>query len=83
MTNKEALAEFKIGCDYCREFRSSSKCSMCENKNAKEALEKQMPKKVIVSVHRVGFCPNCKGSVWQNVHESKYCFRCGQKLYWG
>ena len=54
-----------------------------------EALEKQIPKQVkkirhetilgyAVTVH----CPFCGGSVWQNADESKYCFRCGQKLDW-
>lgn len=46
-------------------------------------LEKQIPKKVIKSPYNVKFCPVCKGSVWQNRDESKYCFRCGQKIYWG
>ena len=46
------------------------------------ALEKQIPKKVIRSIYNVRFCPICKGSVWQNKDESKYCFRCGQALKW-
>ena len=54
-----------------------------------KSLEKQIPKQVkkvrhetilgyAVTVH----CPFCGGSVWQNADESKYCFRCGQKLDW-
>lgn len=46
------------------------------------ALEKQMPRKVIRSIYNVRFCPICQGSVWQNRYECKYCFRCGQALKW-
>ena len=51
-------------------------------KKALELFEKQMPRKVIRSIYHVRFCPICKGSVWQNRDESKYCFRCGQALDW-
>lgn len=49
-----------------------------------EALEKQIPKKVIFDKYRLNdeyLCPNCdmrywrKGGVW-------HCIRCGQKLDW-
>lgn len=30
----------------------------------------------------VYFCPRCDSTVWQIKLESKYCFRCGQKLDW-
>ena len=46
------------------------------------ALEKQLPKKVTKNGYGVSFCPVCRGSVWQNRDESKYCFRCGQVLDW-
>jgi hypothetical protein len=54
-----------------------------------EALEKQIPKQVkAVTVQgktrnyiRI-YCPVCGGSIWKNTDESKYCFRCGQKLDW-
>ena len=51
-------------------------------KKALELFEKQTPRKVIRSIYNVRFCPICKGSVWQNRYESKYCFRCGQALKW-
>lgn len=47
-----------------------------------EACEKQVAQKVDISPYNIKFCPVCKGSVWQIKHESKYCFRCGQKIYW-
>lgn len=54
-----------------------------------ESLEKQIPKQVkkvrqetILGYAVIVHCPNCGGSVWQNADESKYCFRCGQKLDW-
>lgn len=39
-------------------------------------------KKVEDNGHNVYFCPSCGGSVWQIKAESKFCFRCGQKLDW-
>lgn len=39
-------------------------------------------KKVEDNGRNVYFCPNCGGSVWQIKAESKFCFRCGQKLDW-
>lgn len=39
-------------------------------------------KKVEDNGHNVHFCPSCGGSVWQIKAESKFCFRCGQKLDW-
>ena len=51
-------------------------------KQAIKALEKQIPKLVDKNLHNVAFCPSCNGSVWQISDDSKYCFRCGQKLDW-
>ena len=34
----------------------------------------------IINDHNIGFCPKCKGSLWQNNDECNYCFRCGQKI---
>ena len=28
----------------------------------------------------IAFCPTCKGALWQNRDETKYCFRCGQRV---
>ena len=58
--------------------------TLCEAVDtAIEALEKQIPKKIIKSSFSVAFCPSCEKSVWQNKDESQYCFRCGQALKWG
>ena len=38
--------------------------------------------KVINNGYGVHFCDNCNGTVWQNVDESHYCFRCGSLLDW-
>ena len=40
------------------------------------------PIKVTKSLYNIAFCPKCNGSVWQNKDESKFCFRCGQKISW-
>lgn len=45
-------------------------------------LKKDEPNLVEFNKYNVPFCPSCKGSVWQVQEESKYCFRCGQKLKW-
>ena len=48
----------------------------------KEALEKQIPKKVEVIDKNYGIytCPTCGESVRHMVY--KYCCRCGQELDW-
>jgi hypothetical protein len=61
--------------EYCKGY-------ILEEFKQDEMLEKQIPKKVFDNGYEVYFCPNCKGSVWQIKDESKYCFRCGQKLQW-
>lgn len=60
--------------------------------NVKEALEKQIPKKVedyienqetYSSFYYLAFeCPNCKGSVVGQPYRPKYCKHCGQALEW-
>jgi rubrerythrin len=45
-------------------------------------MNKQQALKVVSNGYGVYFCPTCKGTVWQIKEESKYCFRCGQKLDW-
>ena len=64
-------------------------------KMAKEALEKQIPKKPIVDpAHLVDFqnyhCPKCKNKIiaridgkWIAGKLQKYCDNCGQALDWG
>ena len=53
-----------------------------------EALEKQVPKKVIFDDdEEVLLCPNCNidlmGSLTDQDHDPYYCFECGQALKWG
>lgn len=45
-------------------------------------LAKEIGREVEISSYNIGFCPVCKGSVWQVRSESHYCFRCGHKLIW-
>ena len=50
-----------------------------------EALEKQIPKKPMVTNRAtVCRCANCKAIVMQNLHTEKtdYCIRCGQAIDW-
>lgn len=52
-----------------------------------EALEKQMPKKVIFEDDGDSLlCPNCglelMGSITEPDHDPYYCFECGQAIYW-
>lgn len=46
-----------------------------DNENVKKA-------KVTDNGYGVFLCCNCKGTVWQIVDESCYCFRCGALLDW-
>ena len=53
-----------------------------------EALEKQIPKKVIFEDDgEVLLCPRCgldlMGSITDPDHDPYYCFECGQALEWG
>jgi hypothetical protein len=45
-----------------------------------EALEKQMPQKVIVSGY-ITYCPRCK-EVLETAESINYCTDCGQALKW-
>lgn len=52
-----------------------------------EALEKQIPKKVIFEDDgNLLLCPNCgldlMGSITEPDHDPYYCFECGQALLW-
>ena len=57
-------------------------------KLAVEALEKQMPKKVILGYNEQDLicCPNCKGELmsmdWYDHWKCNYCELCGQALDW-
>ena len=52
---------------------------------AKEALEKQIPKKPIdktKSTDDYGYCPNCK-TIIDDYSDFKFCSTCGQAIDWG
>ena len=54
---------------------------------AVEAMEKQIPKKVIFEDNgEVLLCPRCgldlMGSITEPDHDPYYCFECGQALDW-
>lgn len=69
----------------CKEYK---KPLMHAYEMAIEALEKQIPKKVIFEDDgEVLLCPNCNidlmGSLTDPDHDPYYCFECGQALKWG
>lgn len=43
-----------------------------------EALEKQMPKKLIPNQYREWDCPNCNSSINVILYQGAYCPNCGQ-----
>lgn len=59
----------------CPEIRYAFKASI-------EAIERNIPIKIKQNKYNVYFCPVCKNSAWQIRDQSKFCFRCGQKLDW-
>ena len=74
-----------------RSDMSSLKSHILESDNEIVELERlaeigraseNKPIKVTKSPYNIAFCPKCKGSVWQNKDESKFCFRCGQMISW-
>ena len=75
-----------VGIQECRTCEKNIRCAECfnlkENKVLKEALEKQIPKKVIFQGEFKGlrYCPCCNVRLigWG----MKYCGECGQALDW-
>lgn len=51
------------------------------NKDIKQLIEKQMPKKIDIFDYGKAHCPNCKTDI-HGIGKIKYCFNCGQKLEW-
>ena len=84
--NKNCTIEQLTGveCSY-----NETGCSDCKGKQALlEAMEKQIPKKVIVEDDGDSLlCPSCglelMGSITDHDHDPYYCFECGQALKWG
>lgn len=79
MTAQEAIKVIEAHfCDKCM----MTSCEHCAQGKAKEALEKQIPKKA-VDVKRFqtglqGKCPVCGGHLLR----MKYCQGCGQRIDW-
>lgn len=76
MNNKEALESLKF------EVFEEGHCSYIEQELniAIEALEKQIPKKLVVWDNGTQHCPNCEHDLTYISSEDEYCCRCGQKL---
>ena len=70
----------KDKCDYGYEVRENR--FECAKEQAIKALEKQIPKEVVVVDYALGEteyrCPSCRLLV-----SSTYCEECGQKIDWG
>ena len=97
---REAIKEFEIEVQvfedmisYCKYFEPKNDCGRYEKKiamrkTAIEALEKQLPKKLVEHHYEEEgeepyikmTCPN--GCKFQPSRSSKYCRECGQKLDW-
>ena len=86
MTESEAIEQFKERLtitDYKEQIPEYYKAMEL----AIKALEKQIPKKAIITGHNnaintdVGYCPICKGVILRACDNS-YCPDCGQKLDW-
>lgn len=73
LTPQEAIKILKV------EYLGDSENMELAKHIAIEALEKQMPKKVIETDWI--YCPNCKRPL-DVIQKYKYCVICGQKLDW-
>lgn len=89
MTEQEALKHLKecvIGQMYLDSEYLYNKAGAI--KQAIFALEKQIPKPVLVkdrTCYKDYFCPVCKKQqkvTYKNKREGCYCERCGQKVHW-
>ena len=78
MNNKEALESLKF------EVFEEGHCSYIEQELniAIEALEKQIPKKLVVWDNGTQHCPYCEHDLTYISSEDEYCCRCGQKIDW-
>lgn len=73
MTNEEAIKHLNSNEIYTDDWDEAILM-------AKEALEKQIPKKPVGGVKAAGICPNCNRNYVE--YKDKYCRRCGQALDW-
>ena len=86
MTNQEAINDLKVILSEITECEESI-CYITDIdaeplRLAIKALEKQIPKKPIVSDDII--CPNCSTILIYCLHTSEidYCDKCGQRLNW-
>lgn len=101
---REAIKEFEIEVQvfedmisYCKYFEPKNDCGRYEEKiamrkTAIEALEKQLPKKVIIKDWCPSYCPSCGYELSEDLGDGYYrhptfierCPNpdCGQKLDW-
>ena len=87
MTAQEAIKHLKEITGWSNFWGGCYKEKLSAIDMAIEALEKQMPKKVIFEDDGDSlFCPNCGleliGSITEPDHDPYYCFECGQAIYW-
>ena len=83
MTAQEAIKVIETNfCDEC----IMTSCEHCAHGKAKQALEKQIPKKPYFgTVHNYTtyYCDGCKKFVgFYDTRTYEYCHNCGQKLDW-
>lgn len=88
MTYEEVRNNF---IQYLAENTYSNMCSTEEMKIVIEALEKQIPKKVIKPCKGTYKCPTCENYIYvtdddmyvYGIEPPKYCDECGQVIDWG
>lgn len=79
------LDDFQIDIDYDCDFKSEFSYAIDV---AKDALEKQVPKKPKKDEYGFYHCPHCGADYDSLMHDSNlsctynYCTECGQKLDW-
>ena len=89
MTEEEAIHKLIQICEsQNNEYGCGNENCECYIDTAIEALEKQIPKKLIIKIHpnripseqKVPYCPVCDENL--EFHFHPYCCNCGQKLDW-
>lgn len=81
MTESEALEELKTFPINCLDFKENQALQV-----ATKALEKQIPKKVILNEYGCPYCASCGNVATTDTGDSfldywlTYCNKCGQKL---
>lgn len=88
MTNEKALKHYEENvCRFCR----AKHCENCPTATAKQAMEKQIPKKPRFEgdgywrgelVYDTWICPNCDTDYEVGTDTHKCCPNCGQAIDW-